>query len=117
MALAYTTLIGGVLQSWDLEKGLKLAHVQVTIGAAADYVVGTGFTLDPAKMGFIRVLAVVDGTIRQSNGTIRTLLPKWNYFSSKLMVFEVAATEAITEIETADLAANDVLDIIVIGIG
>ena len=122
MGLAFTTQIDSALMSWDLGKGLKLARVRMTIGATADY--SSGFDLDAnkGKMGFLKLVTVLEATVRQSNGTLRgTLAARWDVVTKKLRLYTVVAptssaptltlTKQAGAANTAPLLASDANDV------
>jgi hypothetical protein len=120
MALTgYTTKIGGAIRIASVKPGgMKIAHVQVTIGATTDYAAGVGFDInaDRAKFGFQVIFDVLSASIRSSAGTLKAFMPIWDQNTKKLRFWEVGAAGPLDEMDQADLAANDVLSMVVIGV-
>lgn len=116
MALTITSKIDGATRSVQVAKGLKIKHVRITIGVNTDYGVGTGFAITPRQLGLAAVWSILGGTVRAAANNVKTILPFYDYFQNRLRIFEVAAGEAISEIEQGDLASGDILDCIVIGV-
>lgn len=118
MALSYTVNRGGAYRSVDLAKGLKIAQAKITIGAVTDYAAGSGLLVDEDALGFTKIWAIVGATLHLANGTNKLFVPFWNYQTGRLRFMEQnAGAGAFDELDQADLAANDFVECIVIGIG
>jgi hypothetical protein len=117
MALTYTTTVNKTRMVHKLPGGLKVATVQLTIGAITDYTVGTGFPLqtDANKFGFRKVFNAFGFTLQTSANVEKPVQISFNPLLGTVKIFE-AATVAQDEIEQADLATNDILMFTVIGV-
>lgn len=123
MALSFTNNIDGTIRSWKLSR-VKIAHVRMTIGAQADYDTpgaAGGFNLaaNASKFGFIKIFSVQPSNMRQAGSPFqqRGESGSYNHATGKLQYYEVTTAGAEPdEIETTDIVAGDVVDMIVFGV-
>lgn len=113
---------GGVRRGATGDKGLKLAVIDLTIGATTDYTVGTGLpgarALLAATAKFQTVVALVRADLRAAGGTAKNPLV-WATGDGNLCRFFEAraagAPMAEDEIEQADLVNGDILRCVILG--
>lgn len=123
MALSATAVQpGGTWRGQAGDKGLKLAVIDVTIGATTDYTVGTGFpgmrTLLAKTAKFVTMVALVRADLRASGGAAKNPLVWATGDANVMRLFEARAAGAPMaedEIEQADLTNGDVVRCVILG--
>lgn len=112
--------VAGARRNLDLDRGLKIAHIQMTSSdVSVDYVTGFDIAGNAAKFGFIKVWSVLGARVRASGGTFRAYFGHYDYTAGKLRFFETAggaAGGAADDVDPdQDIIDGDVVDMIVIG--
>lgn len=124
MALTFSTLIDKGERTYPQQHGLRVKVADVTIGTAtADYSTGIDISGNAAKLGFNKVLAVLDAGIRASSGTVRDLVRQYDYNTGKLrfLVPDIAATSATNKVmaeivSSVHISNGDIVRVVCIGV-
>ena len=113
MALSFTSKIGGATRTRKLHQGLKFHHIEITLGATADYSSGIDLATNATKMGFSKIWGVMGVSVRTSANAQRILPAIYDQNTGKLRLYTVVAPVASAPTITvlggiADIAAAHV---------
>jgi hypothetical protein len=126
MALTWTNRIGVArgVRTYKLPGGLRIDHVEITVGLTADYSTtagSEGFDV-PATMqqlGLRDVFSMASISIRTSAGDHKHFLGSFDYNTRKIRFFKTGTAVSIAFLEIVpgtDLAVGDIVSAVVFGI-
>lgn len=117
MALSFTNVIDKGRRVYQIGGGLKLAVIDMTSSdVSVDYSSGFDLATNASKMGFRKVLAVLDATIRASAGTERGVQYQWSGTTGKLRFKETVVNTIDDADADVDIIDADVVRMVVIGV-
>lgn len=111
MALSYNNKIDGQTRVYKLDGGLKIVETDVTMSdVSADY--SSGITLTLSQFGLQYVIALLDGSVRDSSNAQRALEVTRDANTGKIR-FYGGATEAVAD---STLVDADIARLVLLGI-